>query len=217
MIIVAPAAPSDVGAAAVVLAEAFADDPVTAPLVGGGEPADRQARLEHLFVALLRPAVADATVDLARHPGDPDVLGVAIWEAPGTVTSVVQLAAQLPSFARACGIGGLLRAASTKHAIDRHRPRSPHWYLQEVGVAARARGAGVGTALLRSRLAVVDAQDAAAHLESSTEQNRRLYRRHGFVDVGPVRGLASPPMVMSRPPASRRAGAGAAASRSATV
>jgi len=216
VIIVAPAAPSDVVAAAAVLAEAFADDPVTAPLVGDRDPAGRRARLEHLFVGLLRPAVADGTADVARHAGDPDVVGVAIWDAPGATTSVVQLAAQLPAFARACGIRGLLRAAVTKHTIDRHRPRAPHWYLQEIGVAHRARATGVGTALLRSRLAVVDAQDAPAHLESSTEQNRRLYRRHGFVDVGPVRGLASAPMVMSRPPASRRT-AVVAASRPATV
>jgi len=205
VIVVAPAAPSDLQAAAAVLAGAFADDPVTGAVVGG-PPGTRLARTKHLFVGLLRPAIADGTVDLARHPGDPDVLGVAIWEAPGAVTSIVRLAGQLPSFVRACGPGGLLRAATTKHAIDLHRPRRPHWYLQEIGVAAHARGMGVGGMLLDARLAVVDTQDAPAYLESSTERNRRLYRRHGFVDVAPVRGVTAAPMAMWRASASERAG-----------
>lgn len=204
MIVVAPAAPCDLDAAAAVLAGAFADDPVTGAVVGGS-PDDRRARAHHLFVGLLRPAVADGTVDLARHAGDPDVLGVAIWEEPGSVTSILRLARQLPAFVRACGAGGLLRAARTKHAIEQHRPRRPHWYLQEIGVAAAARGTGVGGALLDARLAVADAHDAPAYLESSTERNRRLYRRHGFVDVAPVRGVNAAPMAMWRAPLSERA------------
>lgn len=204
MIVVAPAAPSDLHAAAAVLAVAFEHDPVTGAVVGG-PLRDRLARTQHLFVGLLRPAVADGTVDVARHPGDPDVLGVAIWEAPGAATSIARLATQLPSFWRACGADGLLRAATTKHAIDRHRPRRPHWYLQEIGVAVEARGLGVGGALLDARLATVDAQDAPAYLESSTERNRRLYRRHGFVDVAPVRGVTAAPMSMWRASVSERA------------
>lgn len=203
MIVVAPAAPSDLAAAAAVLAEAFVDDPVTGVVVGG--PAhDKLARTHHLFLGLLRPVIADGTVDVARRAGDTRLLGVAIWEAPAAVTSMGRLASQLPSFWRACGPDGLWRAVTTKHAIDRHRPRRPHWYLQEIGVSAAARGQGVGGALLDARLAGVDCQDAPAYLESSTERNRRLYRRHGFVDVAPVRGVAAAPMTMWRPPASER-------------
>ncbi|UZN03438.1 GNAT family N-acetyltransferase [Cellulomonas sp. S1-8] len=203
MIVVAPAARSDLHAAVAVLAAAFEHDPVTGAVVGG-PPTDRLERTHHLFTGLLRPALADGTVDVARYAGDPDILGVAIWEAPGAVTSIVRLAAQLPSFWRACGPDGVLRAATIKHAIDRHRPRRPHWYLQEIGVAVRARGMGVGGALLEARLADVDASDAPAYLESSTERNRRLYRRHGFVDVAPVRGVTAAPMSMWRSSLSER-------------
>lgn len=203
MIVVAPAAPSDLVAAAGVLAEAFVDDPVTGPVVGG--PArDRLVRTQHLFTGLLRTVIPDGTVEVARRSGDAAVLGVAIWEAPGAPAGIGRLASQLPSFWRACGPDGLWRAASTKHALDQHRPRRPHWYLQEIGVTAEARGQGVGGALLTSRLAGIDRDDAAAYLESSTEHNRRLYRRHGFVDVAPVRGVAAAPMTMWRAPASER-------------
>lgn len=205
MIVVVPAAPSDLRAAAAVLAECFADDPVTGAVVGGPEH-DRLERSEHLFLGLLRPAIAAGTVDVARRAGDPDVLGVALWEAPGVATSVVRLAAGIGSFWRAgSGPAGIVRQLTAKQRLHRHRPRRPHWYLQEIGVAAHARGSGVGGALLHARLACVDAADAAAYLESSTEQNRRLYRRHGFVDVAPVRGVEGVPMAMWRPPASERA------------
>lgn len=203
MIAVAPATPADLTATADVLADAFTDDPVTGAVVGG-PAADRRRRTRHLFLGLLGPAIADGTVDVARRAGEPDVLGVAIWEAPGSTTGLLRLAGQLPSFWRACGPTGLWRAARAKQTLARSRPRRAHWYLAEIGVAATARGAGVGRALLESRLAQVDADDAAAYLESSTERNRRLYRRHGFVDVAPVTGVAGAPMGMWRPPASER-------------
>ncbi|MBD7918684.1 GNAT family N-acetyltransferase [Cellulomonas sp. Sa3CUA2] len=205
MIVVAPAEPGDLTAAASVLAEAFVDDPVTGTLLGG-RGHDRSARAHHLFVGLLRPVIADGTVDVARRAGQDDVLGVAIWEAPDAVTTIPRLMAQLPSFWRACGPDHLWRALVTKRAVDRYRPRPPHWYLQEIGVADAARGQGVGGALLDARLATVDGQDAAAYLESSTERNRRLYRRHGFVDGVPVRGIPAAPVTMWRAPASERVG-----------
>lgn len=204
MIVVAPAAPGDLVAAARVMAEAFVHDPVTGAVLRRTDTDPRQ-HAHHLFLGLLRPAIADGTVDVARRAVDGDVLGVAIWEAPGAVTTIVRLASQLPSFWRACGPSGLGRALATKRAVERYRPRRPHWYLQEIGVATAARGQGVGGALLEARLAGVDGEDAPAYLESSTERNRRLYRRHGFVDVAVVREVAAAPVTMWRPPASERA------------
>ncbi|MCC2321391.1 GNAT family N-acetyltransferase [Cellulomonas xiejunii] len=204
MITVSPARPGDLTAAAEVLAEAFVDDPVTGAVLRR-TGADRLRCAQHLFVALLRPAIADGTVDLARRGDDSQVLGVAIWEAPGAVTTVARLAAQLPSFWRACGAAGLVRALATKRAVERYRPRQPHWYLQEIGVAADARGQGIGGALLDARLADVDRQGAGAYLESSTERNRRLYRRYGFLDGAPVRRVPAAPVTMWRPPSSDQA------------
>lgn len=203
MIIVAPATRDDLLAAATVLAEAFVDDPVTGAVLGRTGD-DRLVRAHHLFLGLLTPVIAGGTVDVARHADGHEVLGVAIWEAPGTMTTIVQLASQLPSFWRACGPDNLWRAIATKRAVERCRPRRPHWYLQEIGVVEAARGQGVGGALLDARLAGIDRRDAAAYLESSTERNRRLYRRHGFVEGEAVRGIPSAPVTMWRAPASER-------------
>ena len=205
MIVVTRAVPGDLDAAADVLAEAFLHDPVTSAIVGGAE-SDRLQRMRHLFVGFLRVAIADGGVDVARSEGDPRVLGAAIWEGPDTRGGIVRLLSQLPWFWRAFGARGLYRAAGAKTAIDRYRPRRPHWYLQEIGVAEAARGKGVGAALLAARLAELDASDAAAYLESSTARNRRLYLRHGFTELELLTGVAGEPMAMWRAPRSERAG-----------
>jgi ribosomal protein S18 acetylase RimI-like enzyme len=83
--------------------------------------------------------------------------------------------------------------------MDRARPAAPHWYLAEIGVAAAARGRGVGGLLLEHALDRVDRR-RDAYLESSTPHNRRLYRRHGFGDGAPITGLgAAAPISMWRP------------------
>jgi ribosomal protein S18 acetylase RimI-like enzyme len=72
--------------------------------------------------------------------------------------------------------------------------------LAEIGVSSAARGFGVGTLLLEHRLELIDHTRDAAYLESSTERNRALYRRHGFVELGIIEGLPSgAPMAMWRP------------------
>ncbi|QGQ17973.1 GNAT family N-acetyltransferase [Cellulomonas sp. JZ18] len=207
MILVTPAAPAHADEVAHVLAEAFEDDPVLAGVVGGPAGPARRTRLLHLFGALVRSGPLRAgTVDVARREGDDRVLGAAVWQAPGAAPGLVGHLGQLPRLLRVDGPAGLLRAASVQRVLDAHRPRRPHWYLQEIGVRASARGLGVGGALVAARLAAVDGQDAPAFLESSTPRNRRLYRRHGFVETAPVRGLpGAAPTGMWRAPRSERA------------
>lgn len=206
MIVVTPAAPADIPAAAAVLAEAFEHDPALAPVVGGPDGPTRRERVRRMFTGLMRSGPARAgTVDVARRAGSAQILGVAVWEEPGATTGLLAHLAQLPTFWRVDGLAGLLRQAAAKRALEAHRPRQPHWYLQEIGVGADARGLGVGTALLAARLAAADAEDAPAYLESSTPRNRRLYGRHGFLEVAPVRGMpGAVPMAMWRPAPSGR-------------
>lgn len=208
MIVVTRAVPGDRDAVADVLAEAFVDDPVTSAIVGGADH-DRLQRMRHLFVGFLGVAIADGCVDVARRTGDPQVLGASIWESPDSRGGLVRLVGQLPSFWRAFGAKGLYRAAGAKSAIDRYRPRRPHWYLQEIGVAEAARGQGVGGVLLAARLAELDACDAAAYLESSSTRNRRLYLRHDFAELELLSGVAGEPMAMWRAPRSERVAASA--------
>ena len=179
-----------------VLAEAFAEDPVLAGFVPAGPR--QPERLALLFAALLRSGpLPDGTVDVAVDLGG-RILGAAVWEAPGGIPAHRTLR-QAPTFLRALGIAGALRAATRLRALDRARPGLPHWRLAEVGVGAAARGLGVGSALLAHGLARVDADGSAAYLESSTARNRALYLRNGFAELGALTGLAgSRPVAMWR-------------------
>lgn len=194
--------PAQLDQAAAVLAEGFRDDPVLLGFVPRGPR--RHARLVDLFAATMRSIPgARRTVDVAVVEGD--VVGAAVWEAPctrggSTLLGVVSALAQLPRYLRALGPGGLVPAARHQATLAAPRPRLPHWYLGEIAVGDSARGLGVGTSLIERRLAAVDAAGEAAYLESSTERNRALYRRMGFVELGPIRGLpGATPAAMWRP------------------
>ncbi|WP_138945407.1 GNAT family N-acetyltransferase [Plantibacter sp. M259] len=187
MFTIAPASPADLEEAAAVLATAFRQDTVTSTLVSGS---DRERRLALLFEAMLRSgAPSSGRVDLARRDTDGVVLGVAVWEMPDARHSVLDQVRQLPTFARALGLRGLPRAMRLQRALASHRPVEPHWYLAQIGVGDGARGAGVGGALLESRLRSIDADGLPVYLESSNERNRALYRRSGFRSIASITGI----------------------------
>jgi GNAT superfamily N-acetyltransferase len=193
MVVVTPAAPVHVEEAVQVLAGTFRDDAVMASFVGG-DPAEREARLAHLFRVIVRTGLRHGVVDLARAEGDPAVLGVAVWQAPGHgSTGLLDLVRDVGSYWRAFGLSGLRRGLALQRAMDAAHPREPHWYLAAIGVHAAGRGQGVGSALIASRLATVDAVGTLtpAYLEASTERSAALYARHGFVPTGRVTGFPS--------------------------
>ncbi len=199
-ITVRPASRSEVPAVAAVLAEAFAADPVLAEILPARPGEQREAVLGTLFAALVRAVPEHARALDVAVDGD-RVLGAALWQAPrphrgGTVAFL----RQVPELLRVLGVGGAFRALRHLRRMDRARPDTPHWYLAEIGVAAAARGQGVGGLLLDQALRRVDELGAHAYLESSTPQNRRLYRRHGFGDGAPITGFrAAAPVSMWRP------------------
>ncbi len=199
-IVVRAARPAELGAAAAVLAEAFADDPVLSEIRPPRAHEDRRIVLTELFAALIRSVPAPGRrVDVATIADR--VVGAAFWQAPGRRSGGVgAFVRQVPAFLRVLGIGGALRALTHLRRMGRARPEIPHWYLAEIGVSAAARGRGVGGLLLGRALERADRCSAGAYLESSTPQNRRLYRRHGFADGAPIAGFrAALPISMWRP------------------
>jgi GNAT superfamily N-acetyltransferase len=65
-------------------------------------------------------------------------------------------------------------------------PAEPSWYLGLLGVDADRRSRGLGSALLRDTLAVVDLARQPAYLEATSPRNRVLYERHGFRHLADV-------------------------------
>jgi ribosomal protein S18 acetylase RimI-like enzyme len=198
-VVIEPAGPEDAAECATLIAEQLGADPVMRALVPITK--DRTRRLAALHLAQLRSGpLLDGTVDVARVEAGGDVVGVAVWEAPGSGRHRWPRVRQLLPAVRAVGLRHLPRTAVQMSRYERHRPRRPHWYLAEIVVGASARGLGVGSELLRHRLAQIDLEQAPAYLEATTDGSRRLYERFGFRSLGLVPVAGPRPTAMLREP-----------------
>ena len=188
------------------LTRAFYDDPQFSWLMPS--ESSRPARLRRFFGTLLRFEGFDlADIDVTEAHGR--VTGAAVWFPPGRWPPPMarQLRA-LPGYVGA--FGRRLPAASVLvNVAARAHPSTGYWYLACIGVEPATQGKGVGAALLRSRLAVCDAQGAVAFLESSKRSNVPLYAHFGFVAGDPLSLPSGAPEItpMTRPPRPSEVGA----------
>jgi ribosomal protein S18 acetylase RimI-like enzyme len=198
---VRPADRGDVGALADLLARTFDDDPPFRWALP--DDGSRPVRLRRLFALVLRTeGLPQGAVDAAWDEETGRVAGAAIWFPPGTWPQpVLRQLVSLPGYVRALG-GRFGPASNLAGALARVHPRAPHWYLYAIGVDPAHQGRGVGSALLRSRLARVDTERAAAYLECSKPANVPLYEHFGF-QPGAVPALPDGAPVLT--PMSRRA------------
>ena len=67
------------------------------------------------------------------------------------------------------------------------------WYLAFIAVDPSQQRKGIGSFLLKEALHMIDERGDRAYLEASNEQNKALYERHGFVEIGRVQFEDSPP------------------------
>jgi ribosomal protein S18 acetylase RimI-like enzyme len=85
---------------------------------------------------------------------------------------------------------GFLEQQGANHA----KIPQEHWYLPLIGVDPSQQGQGHGSALLEHTLARIDRARLPAYLEATNANNKRLYERHGFEEVGVIQYGGSPPM-----------------------
>lgn len=76
-----------------------------------------------------------------------------------------------------------------------NRPSDPHYYLSLLGTHPDHRGCGEGMGLLADNLVRIDAEGAAAYLESSNPDNDDRYARHGFAQIGEFSAPGGEPAV----------------------
>ncbi len=115
------------------------------------------------------------------------LLGAAIWLPPGAAafeSNGLQEILRLPFFISIAGLRGMNRANALGAQLAQHHPDAPHAHLAFLGVAPSAQGFGIGSAILKTTLAHVDALRVPAYLEATTERNVALYKRHGFEVTG---------------------------------
>jgi GNAT superfamily N-acetyltransferase len=157
-----------------ILSEGFMDDPVCAHLFPDDAERERQHRiffgpfvdmtLEEGEIYVTEDGAAASLwlpVDVASHAEQPDLRK--LYE---------------PLLGGECAekIKEIDDRSTANHPLDRN-----HYYLTFIVVRPGHHGTGVGTALLRDRLAWLDEQHMPAYLEASSTRSTPLYARHGFV------------------------------------
>ena len=78
--------------------------------------------------------------------------------------------------------------------MDDAHPKFPHWYLPWFGVDPAVQGRGLGGALMKHCLRVVDEDHLPAYLDFPNPRNISFYQRHGFVVTGEAQAGACPPV-----------------------
>ena len=160
------------------LCAAFADDPVM--LWIGRRDAKRDVGRRAMFTFL---------VGILGIPGGElwtagDYSAAALWVPPERADLKLpwwRELMMLPTIITFTRFDGLSRVDAFRKAADAHHPKDkPHFYLMAIGVDPRFQGQGLGSALLESTLAKIDAKGLPSYLESSSPKNVPLYRRHGF-------------------------------------
>ncbi|KWX66279.1 GNAT family N-acetyltransferase [Mycobacterium sp. NAZ190054] len=175
------AAKPDVKALARVLGRAFFDDPVMMWMVP--DDAKRAKALPRVFGAMTRHHfLAGDAVEVAARTGT--VGAAALWDPPGRWKQTPREELRMmPAFLLAMG-RHTRRGQGVADLMKQHHPEEPHWYLGVIGSDPDLRGAGLGHALMRSRLDRCDAEGAPAYLESTKESNVPYYLRFGFEVTG---------------------------------
>lgn len=173
------AARADVDAATETIRLAFENDPVWS--VALARPDDRDDHLTPYWRRFVEGAMLYGTVFLAD-----DADAVSVWLPPGAT----ELSDEQHADQRALAIEALgpQRADALFELWRRfespHPDAEPHYYLSLLGTHPRARGRGVGQALLATDLARFDDQGVPTFLESSNPANDHRYERAGFRRIG---------------------------------
>jgi GNAT superfamily N-acetyltransferase len=165
----------DVPAVAACLADAFHEDPVwghwTFP------DSDRRAALLAKFMEFW--AICGARTPWLWTSGDSET--VTVWVPPGepdmTPAEAAILEALLPELLgnRAPEVASLFDQFDDQHPHD-----EPHYYLGWWATHRDHAGRGLGTALIRENLALIDAEHMPAYLESTNPANIPRYEALGF-------------------------------------
>lgn len=181
----------DASAIVGVLSAAFQNDPLTRWMI---PDAARRAELTPLFFRVLFDShLPFGGIYHVEAAGDAAPAGAAVWVPEGTAPDpdgeARVIAAFLEAFAEhAARLRTVLQMAAAVH------PHQPHAYLFVLGTRPERQSQGFGSALIRHVTERLDAEGTAAYLEATCADNRRLYARHGFADVGVIRLPGGPPL-----------------------
>lgn len=191
---------ADVETSAQVIAQAFVDDPLTSYMLPF-----KRTRVKTLLKFFRVYAEINIKANRGFGVGEP-LQGVAFWKFPAQESmsiSVKSLGKLVPLLFTMYPIG-YFRARKILEKIDalhaKHVPE-PHFYLDNLGVLASARGQGLSSALVRPFVQMADEQNVVAYTDTVTKSNVSLYEHFGFqcVEESFIEGTGITAYAMKRP------------------
>ena len=191
---------SDVEEAAQVISQAFVDDPLISFILPF-----RATRIKTLLKFFR--AYGEISIKNKRGYGVGEPLqGVAYWEFPGQESmsvSVKSLGKFLPLLFTMYPIGYFRAKAALNQLEIMHKKYAdePHFYLDNLGVLASARGKGLSSKLIRPFLEMADSQKVIAYTDTVTPANVPLYEHFGFecVEQSPIPSMGITVFALRRP------------------
>ena len=176
------------------LSDAFAEDPVFDWFVR--DDARREAVRRQFFRYIVRNMGFGAgSIEMPSGGGAASMWMPFSFVGPAPFLDELRM---LPTILATTGFSRLGRLMAMREDLDKHHPTDrSHAYLWFIGVARRAQGHGVGSRLLKVGTDRLDAQAMPAYLETQTERNVSLYRRHGFEVISEHRARPDAPMMWS--------------------
>lgn len=193
--------PSELPAAAQLLARGMRDDPMH-QAVFGTDADHRYDRLHRFFDALL-PVMGE--VPLSAWD-DGRLVGVVGLFPPGTcappLSTQLRIVARLFTF----NFTELWRLRLWLTASEAHDPRERHWHLGPVAVDVGRQRQGIGGQMLTRFCARMDELGEVAFLETDKMDSVRFYARYGFEVSEQAEVLGMPNWWMRRPAKKRGPG-----------
>ena len=169
------------------LTGAFFDDPVFRWML---PDADRRQRALPPVFALFTEYIQRRDETYVTAEGG----AAALWVPPGghavEPDEAEQFGARLES---AAGIDAP-RLFEVMELLDEHHPDGSFYFLNLLAVVPERQGQGLGSALLAHTLDRCDREGVPAYLDATSEDNRRLYERHGFEAGAPYAPAGGPPL-----------------------
>lgn len=179
---VLPAGAADASQIADLFADVFEQDPVWTALAPRDE--SRRRVVKGSFARALR-GDGHQHFDVIKD-NEGNVVAALNYEPPRVAPTPPTIVNRVLNAVAPMLSANAKRGVAHDAAVHSHRPPEPHWYLRDLVASPAARGMGLGSALLKSRLEQVDRDGLPAFLESTTEASKRLYERFGFELVATV-------------------------------
>ncbi len=180
--------------ARVVLARAFAEDPVLTFFLH--EPRRRQLAYRVFFADVIHAHRRFGHLYSALSEGK--VVGAAVWQPPDA--GPYSLAERLHTLAGQWLLrllfpgtaAGLFEGFAATRELH---PAEPHWYLVFAGVDPSVQGQGIGERLLAPVLESADQTGTLCYLETPFPRTHAFYRRLGFEVTGEAHPFVGAPPV----------------------